>query len=95
MNARNVFRHIALAIGGVALFAAMLSLPVWVQNNHIRLLQEQMQLQAEGEALRNRAALLKKEENLLVERERIEKAARERFGLDYRELPIAVAEERK
>lgn len=92
MNRKVVLRTLAMGLGGVLLFAALFTLPIWLQNNHTQLLREQRTLQSESVHLRNEVALLKKKANLLVGRERVEKMARDRFELDYRELPIVVVE---
>ena len=93
MNKLVVLKMIAKGAGAVLLIVALASAPIWLQNNHTQLLREQRELQAESVRLHNEIALLKKEANLLVGRERLEKMGIENFGLGYHELPIAVMEE--
>lgn len=85
-------RMIAFVVVSVLLFAVMLSVPVWMRNKQTELQREQRELQSRSVQLRNEEAVLRKEANLLVGRERIETVARRQFGLEYRELPIAVLE---
>lgn len=84
------------ALLGFALMAALagglLSARVAVQVGYTAILKDQRELRAESELLRNRLAVLDRGAKAFLSRDSVEKAGRERFGLDYRELPVNIGE---
>ena len=72
--------------------SALLNARVALQVDYTETLREQRELRAESELLRNRLAVLDRGAKAYLCRDSVEKAGRERFGLEYRELPVNIGE---
>ena len=88
-------RQVKALLAFVALVVAtsmLLSARVALQVGYTDALRDQRELRAESELLRNRLAVLDRGAKAFLSRDSVEKAGRERFGLDYRELPVNIGE---
>ncbi len=88
----RLLQGLAVGVALLLVVAGLLMSPVFLQVRYTELLREQRGLRAEARQLSNRLAVLDRGAKEMLSRANVEAVARERFGLEYLELPENVGE---
>jgi len=88
----RLLQGLAVGVALLLVVAGLLMSPVFLQVRYTGLLREQRELRSEARQLSNRLAVLDRGAKETLSRANVEAVARERFGLEYLELPENVGE---